>query len=293
MTNRILASGLVALIALAGCSREGVTPVPDGRGSTSTIPQTYNNEVDGVSAAWPEGWHRAEEPLGGGRSSGVELLALATFEDAVAGQCSPHPDAAMAAMEADDALLLLRTTETYEDISMQERPSRPTDLMAAAEPHPDAVSEGEPPVEGSCFPSGVEAWRVLFQEHGRHYEALVAARAPLGEQRRSELQQIWSHLELRPIDMGADAAKPGRPYWHLLNIHCGIKGTTFAGREWVAEPALSDGQGNPPREWAASTPYGTITLMEEDVAVFETRDGKLSAKFRPRTAGDGPAPMCQ
>ncbi len=288
--------GLVALLALAGCSNgdERVTAAND-RGSTTTTPNTYNNEVDGVSIAWPEGWHRAEEPLGGpGRTPHVELFALATFEGATAGQCAPDPDAAMAALEEDDALFVLRTSEDYGEPGVQGRPARPADLMAAAERHPDSVNEsGEPAVEGSCFPEGVEAWRVLFQEHGRPYEAFVAARAPLGDQRRSELQQIWSKLELRPIETGLEDAAIGHPYWHILYTHCGIKGTRFDGREWVADPQLSDGQGNPPRGWGNPDEHGTILLKDEDTAVFESRYSDRSATFRPRTPEDGPAPMCQ
>lgn len=287
---RKIALGVVALLAFAGCSdAEQLESAGDG-GTTTTTPNTYNNEVDGVSAAWPEGWHRSEEPLGGTRASGLELLALATFDGARAGQCSPHPDAAMTAMEEDDALFVLRTTESYQDVSMKERPPRPTELMAAAQPHPDAARAGQPAVEGSCFPPGVDAWLLSFQEHGRHYEAFVAARAPLSDQRRRELQEIWSGLQIRPIETGLEEAKVGRPYWHLLYTHCGIKGTKFDGRDWVADPELSDGQGNPPPGW---DPYGTITLTEENVAVFETRDGENTAKFRPRTPADGDALICQ
>lgn len=275
--RRGIAVLVMVLLVLGACSGDD--------GSPATTPTSYTNEVDGISAAWPTGWHRAAGPLSAGRSGDIELLALATFRDPKVGECSPYPDGAMASMKEGDALLVLWTNPD----PVHDLPPRPKDLMAAARPRPT----GDPPVQASCFPPGVEARLASFVAHGRHYEAFVAARAPLGEHRRREIQEIWSQLKIRSIDTGLEEAELGRPYWHSLYTHCGIKGTRFDGRDWVADPELSDGQGNPPREWADAIPGGTITLIEEDVAVYTNRGGKHTAKFRPRTPKDEPAGICQ
>lgn len=274
---RAIAVLLVLLLTLGGCSGDHAPVV--------ATPTSYLNEVDGVSATWPVGWHRALEELSGGKSGHIELLALTTFEDPKAGQCSPHPDAAMTAMKGGDAMLVLRTDAG----PIHDQPPRPKDLMAGARRRP----AGQPPVQPSCFPPGVDARLASFQEHGRHYEAFVAVRAPLSEHLRREIQQIWSQLKIRPIETGLENADLGRPYWHNLYTHCGIKGTKFDGREWVADPEISDGQGNMPREWAdLEIGGGTITLTEQDAAVYEDRGGKHAATFRPRTAQDEPAGPC-
>lgn len=276
---RVLAP-LVLLVALAGCSNDAgeVSSAYTGEWTVAT-PDTYASVVDGLSATWPAGWHRALKPLNPGNSGHIELLALTTFEDPRSGDCSPYPDAAMAAMTEGDAVFVLWTTLD----PIHDQPPRPKDLMAAARRRP----AGQPPVQAECFPTGAEARLASFREHGRHYEAFIAARTPVSDHRRREIQQIWSQLKLRPIEMGLEVAELGRPYWHLLNSHCGIGGTRFDGRDWIADPLLSDGQGNPPR-WKGAIPGGTITLTEENVAVYENRGGKHTARFRPRRPDEEP-----
>ena len=41
----------------------------------------------------------------------------------------------------------------------------------------------------------------------------------------------------------------GDRYLYVLRTHCGILDTYFAGRLWRANPALTDGSGNPPHGW--------------------------------------------
>lgn len=270
---------------MVGCS-ETTENDSTGRDRATPLdrPNEYSSEVDGISVSWPEGWHRAEEALGRPTNT-VEVLALATFEGTTAGQCAPTPDAAIAAMEENDVVFTLRTS----DGPGESYPPRPPELMPAAEPVPDSTAPGQ---SGGCYPEGVEAWQLTFQEHGRHFDAFVAARSPLSDDRRVELEEIWANLELAPIDTGRDSAEVGREYWHSLYTHCGINWLDFDGREWVADPELSDGRGNPPPEWGNPTQPGTIVLEDEDTAVFTSRDGELSAEFRPRTPQDPPRQIC-
>ena len=277
--------GLFALTLLAGgCSDtdSGDRAAPETNNvGTPNEPNTYSSEVDGISARWPEGWHHITEvldplPL----SNNVQILVLATFEGAEPGECAPAPDGAMAKMGPDDVLFMLRAS----DGSGDPRPPRPEDLLAAA----------SPVAGGDCYPDGVEAWRMQFQEHRRPYEAFVAAKSPLNEARRVEVQEIWAGLRLAPIDDGRNGAEIGRSYWHSLYTHCGIRHTTFDGREWIADPELraTPSEGNPPPSWGNPDEHGTIELKDEDTAVFTSRDGERTAKFRPRTAQDPPLPGC-
>jgi hypothetical protein len=159
--------------------------------------------------------------------------------------------------------------------------SKPDDLLAQ-----ETMPAGELP--GGCAVDGVDQRRVDFIAHGRLYTAFVAHRGNLSEQRREELRSVWSSLMLRPIPTGDEAATIGERYWHVLYTHCGIVGTEFAGRDWVAEPVLDD----PPPGWGGPFQPGVMTLTSQDHAEFESRDGQLEAAFRPRTPADPPAPPC-
>ena len=289
--GRRLVAAMVAMVALASCTNDRMSRPVAKPTTTGAQPRDYANAVDGISATWPEGWHRAAMPLDGSRLSGsVELIALSTLEAATAGQCSPVPDAAMAAMGQDDALFVLRTNEWGP--AEPTTPSRPQTLLDIAQPDPDSVAARRMTGD-TCYPQGVEAWRLSFQEHGRPYDVFVAARSPMTEQRKAQVEEIWRSLRLTPITIGRDGADVGRTYWHVLSTHCGIEFTTFDGREWVAEPKLSDGGGNPPRGWNNPEEPGTMKMTDDRSAVFTSRDGQRSATFRPRTAPDPPASPCQ
>jgi hypothetical protein len=86
-------------------------------------------------------------------------------------------------------------------------------------------------------------------------------------------------------------AEIGRPYWHVVSTHCGVRDTRLDGRDWVAEPPISGPTGAPP-DWDGPEETGTITLRDSMTAVFESRDGERSAKFRPRGPRDAYIPPC-
>jgi hypothetical protein len=134
---------------------------------------------------------------------------------------------------------------------------------------------------------------VDFITHGRLYTAFLAHRGDLSEQRREDLRPVWSSLTLRPIPTGDESATIDQRCWHVLYTHCGIAGTKFAGRDWVAEPVLDDGNRNPPAGWGNPFQPGVMALTSPDRADFASRDGALDAIFRPRTLADPPAPPCE
>jgi len=76
----------------------------------------------------------------------------------------------------------------------------------------------------------------------------------------------------------------GRAYEHTLVIHCGVRFTVFDGRDWVADPPIDDGSGNPPPGWTGA---GTMVLLRPDRARFTSVDGDV-AEFRPRAPGEPP-----
>ncbi|MCH7706542.1 MAG: hypothetical protein IIB33_05795 [Chloroflexi bacterium] len=80
-------------------------------------------------------------------------------------------------------------------------------------------------------------------------------------------------LEEPPKGPGAEI---GKGYSFGLYVHCGVRDAYFDGRRWMANPILTDGQGNPnpPDGWASDDGVGTMTLVEEDLAVFRARSGR-------------------
>ena len=69
----------------------------------------------------------------------------------------------------------------------------------------------------------------------------------------------------------------GQVYPFALYVHCGVRDARFDGRLWMANPMLSDGSGNPPRDWTPGDSMGTITLVKDDLAVFDSRTGRRLA----------------
>jgi hypothetical protein len=258
-----------------------------------TPADTYASDVDGLAVAYPTTWQRAETPLAA-RLAGeqVEILGLATgrLPDAERG-CSPYPWAAMRALEAGDLVLTLRVSqdpvpEGWTDYDGQ-RPlaSKPDTLLDQPSTPPDELP-------GGCAVDDVQQRTVDFLAHGRWYTAFLASRGDLDEQRRDELQSVWSSLTLRPVRTADELATVGERYWHVLYTHCGIVQTQFAGRDWIADPILDDGNRNPPLAWGNPTQPGTMGLTAPDRARFESRDQQLHATFRPRTPTDPPTPPC-
>lgn len=84
----------------------------------------------------------------------------------------------------------------------------------------------------------------------------------------------------------------GAAYPIDLSTHCGVRDLRFDGRDWIADPALDDGSGNPPPGWGNPTEPGTVTLVSDDEAVFVSADGARKARFVPRPADSAPPPPC-
>jgi hypothetical protein len=256
--------------------------------------ETYTSDIDGLAVSYPTTWRRPEVPLAGALTGDqFEVLGLVTGELPGAERgCSPYPWAAMRALGAGDLVLTLRISasegpfDEWAETGIREPlTSKPDDLLGQ-----ETMPPGELP--GGCAVDGVEQRQVDFIADGRLYTAFLAHRGNLSEQRRDELRGVWSSLTLRPIPTGDESATIGERYWHVLYTHCGIDGTEFAGRDWVAEPVLDDGNGNPPAGWGNPIQPGVMTLTSPDHAEFESRDGQLEAAFRPRTPADPPAPPC-
>lgn len=286
--KRHLFLGLIALVLFAGaCSDtgDGAARETDPVGA-SEEPNPYSSEVDGVSVRWPEGWQVSGDELNAGRvTNTVELFSLATYADE-RGDCPADP--AGLPMAADDVLLTLRMSV---DPAEPGEP-RPPVLLAAAEPVPPTERAPQDAWVAGCHRAEAEIRQAQFQEHGRHYEVFLATPPSLSQERRAEVQQIWSNVQLTSPPTGYEQAEPRRAYWHTLYTHCGINSTSFDGREWVADPELEDSHGNPPRGWANPTAVGTIELKDQDTAVFTSRDGEQTATFRPRTSQDPPDQPC-
>ena len=256
--------------------------------------EMYTSDIDGVVVSYPRSWHRAEAPVAVALvGDQVEVLGLATGELPEAEQgCSPYPWAAMRELGAGDLVLTLRVSvdvgplDEWAEEGQEPLGSKPDDLLGQ-EPMPPAE------LPGGCAVDGVEQRKADFLAHGRRYTAFLAHRGNLSEQRREELRAVWSSLTLRPIQTADESATIGERYWHVLYTHCGIVGTQFAGRDWVAEPVLDDANGNPPAGWGNPWQPGVMTLTTHDDAKFESRDGELEAAFRPRTRTDPPAQPCE
>jgi hypothetical protein len=230
-----VASLLVVAVTACGSGEEG-TARGDGQW------ETYSSDIDGLAVGYPATWHRAEALLAAAPvGDQVEVLGLATGNLPEAEQgCSPYPWAAMRALGAGDLVLTLRISmyvgpfDEWAETGIREPlASKPDDLFDQ-----ETMPPGELP--GGCAVNGVEQRQVDFIAHGRLYTAFLAHGGNLSEQRREELRGVWSSLTLRPIPTGDESATIGKRYWHMLYTHCGITGTEFAGRDWVAEPVLDD-----------------------------------------------------
>ena len=274
-------SAAVALILVAfGCG--------SGEPVESAAPsETYGSPRDGLSVEYPQGWHLAEEPLAGAQTgAAVELVGLATIPPAepVEGW-SPYPWSTMKALGPGDVVMTLRADlGTWVDEGVPKPGPRPGDVLGSALPASD--------LPGGCAVGGVEQWTARFVEHDRVYEIFVAARGRVSENRRSQIEDVWASLRLSDLAEPRGDAVVGEPYWHVLLTHCGIEGTSFDGRDWVAEPVLGDGMGNPPPGWGNPFEPGFMTLTAEDRAVFTSRSGDRSASFRLRNADDAAIPPC-
>jgi hypothetical protein len=82
-----------------------------------------------------------------------------------------------------------------------------------------------------------------------------------------------------PLPSGSRAV-PFVPYVFDLYTHCGILWAKFDGRNWVADPPLTDGSGNPPAGWGNPSDHGTMELVSSDWALYRSDSG-MTARFRP------------
>ena len=95
-----------------------------------------------------------------------------------------------------------------------------------------------------------------------------------------------------PLKEG-ERAEIGVRYLHELNTHCGIFGTSFDLRRWVADPPLTDEKGvNPPPGWGNPFEEGTMELLSANVAEFRGESGVV-AQFRLRAPSDPVPPACE
>ena len=69
----------------------------------------------------------------------------------------------------------------------------------------------------------------------------------------------------------------GKSYRYSLYVHCGIRDAYFDGRQWMANPMLSDGAGNPPPGWTRDDGRGTMILVRDDLAIFTAVSGRKIA----------------
>ena len=69
--------------------------------------------------------------------------------------------------------------------------------------------------------------------------------------------------------------EPGKSYRYSLYVHCGIRDAYFDGRQWMANPMLNDGSGNPPPGWTNDDSHGIMVLVREDLVIFTARSGRI------------------
>jgi hypothetical protein len=77
----------------------------------------------------------------------------------------------------------------------------------------------------------------------------------------------------------AAVASEAVPY--ELRTHCGVDEAKFNGRYYEAVPPLSDGQGNPPRDWGNPAQSGTMRMLSPTEAEFRDTAGHV-VLFRVR-----------
>jgi hypothetical protein len=128
-----------------------------------------------------------------------------------------------------------------------------------------------------------------MRNHGSRTLAIVVIAAACIGCTNSETEAPRAKHDSAPAP-GAAAAPPGkavlgRAYGFQLFVHCGVLGTRFDGRNWDADPPLTDGSGNPPPGWDENTEEGTMTLVAADRAVFRSASGDKIAAFVPRRPG--------
>ena len=93
--------------------------------------------------------------------------------------------------------------------------------------------------------------------------------------------------------MGGDLEmQPGQTAAYRLYTHCGVLSATINHTTFYGDPALGDGNGNPPAGWGNPFDDGEMTLTTATTADFNDHSGNR-AHFTARPAGPTPTiPMC-
>lgn len=97
-----------------------------------------------------------------------------------------------------------------------------------------------------------------------------------------------SPTEPAVLPAGTFTPNVGERYAYRLYTHCGIVQAQFAGAWWKADPALSDGSGNPPQAWTNPFHDGTMELRDDDTLLFRGGDER-TARFVRAPSGFTPA----
>lgn len=84
------------------------------------------------------------------------------------------------------------------------------------------------------------------------------------------------------------AASEGKEF--TLYTHCGIHHLILDGVVYLAEPALDDGNANPPPGWGNPSQRGRLVLTGDGGADF--RAGSLTAHFERSTLRQDDLPIC-
>lgn len=92
----------------------------------------------------------------------------------------------------------------------------------------------------------------------------------------------------QPRTDGPIAVSQTKPY--RLYTHCGVISITLNHKTFYADPALTDGSGNPPKGWGNPYDDGEVTLTSATTADFLDSDGHR-AHFS--SAGASGAPTVQ
>lgn len=273
-----LAAVACVIVAVASCGNS----VNPRAGATSHV--TYESRRDGVSLSYPAAWQRYDTSLAPTPTPSIPIVALGTSRLDAKGGCSPYPSAALGQLGEGDLLFVLSVSSLpFPPEEGSGGSPRPADL-------PDPV-EGGAMATADCEVEGIQDRVVNFVENGQEYSALLATRGPITASLRQQLEDVWDSLVLTPIGETAGQVAPETDYWHVLYTHCGIRGTRFDGQDWVADPPLDDGSGNPPKGWSNPSQAGYMRLQGTR-ATFVSRDETLTASFRPRVSDDPAAEVC-
>lgn len=264
----------VALLA-AGCGA-GAATTTAGDGALAT----WTSDVRRLAVDHPADWWVAPSRVAPSGGPAHEVLTVATFEAPTSDtRCNPVPLAALEVMGPDDVLVVLG--ELPPGWSYDE-----------GLPPPGIHEVEDPP---GCPPPtlDVRAWErdVVDEPTGRRFRAYVAAGADAAQSAVAQAWAVVDSIRAEPLPGPHDDVAVGDTVPHFLYTHCGIRSTTFDGREWLADPPVDDGEGNPPAGWDDPPGLGTMTLEAEDRAVYRTGAGQ-SVAFRPRTPADPQEPPC-